>query len=51
LLNPRKVKGLSNFPNFIEGYYIVVEPDAYDGDMQSGNIIVVRNDDDATFKN
>lgn len=45
-----KVQGLSNFPDFMEGDYIVVDPDAYYGDMQSGDIIVVRRGDDATFK-
>lgn len=45
-----KVQGISNFPDFIEGDYIVVNPDVYYGDMQSGDIIVVRRGEDATFK-
>lgn len=45
-----KVQGLSNFPDFLEGDYIVVDPDVYFGDMQSGDIIVVRRGEDATFK-
>ncbi|ENX22441.1 hypothetical protein F892_01683 [Acinetobacter vivianii] len=45
-----KVQGVSNSPTFIEGDYILVDPDVYYGDMQSGDIIVVRRFDDATFK-
>ncbi|MEN8291853.1 XRE family transcriptional regulator [Acinetobacter radioresistens] len=45
-----KVQGLSNYPDFMEGDYIVVNPDAYYSDMQSGDIIVVRRGEDATFK-
>lgn len=45
-----KVKGVSNEPDFIEGDYIVVDPTVHYSDMQSGDIIVVRNDKDATFK-
>lgn len=45
-----KVQGLSNFPDFLEGDYIIVDPDVYFGDMQSGDMIVVRRGDDATFK-
>lgn len=45
-----KVQGLSNHPYFMEGDYIVVDPDAYYGDMQSGDIIVVRRGEEATFK-
>jgi len=45
-----KVQGLSNYPYFMEGDYIVVDPDAYYGDMQSGDIIVVRRGEEATFK-
>src|SRR5690606_37998297 len=44
------VEGMSNFADFIEGVYIVVYPDAYDGDMHSGVIIVVRRGEDATVK-
>ncbi len=45
-----QVQGISNFPDFIEGDYIVVNPDTYYSDMQSGDIIVVRRGEDATFK-
>lgn len=45
-----KVRGVSNEPDFIEGDYIVVDPTVYYSDMQSGDVIVVRNDKDATFK-
>ncbi|MFV7442361.1 LexA family protein [Acinetobacter pittii] len=45
-----KVRGVSNEPDFIEGDYIVVDPTVYYSDMQSGDIIVVRKDKDATFK-
>lgn len=46
-----KVRGVSNEPDFVEGDYIVVDPTVYYSDMQSGDIIVVRKDKDATFKN
>lgn len=45
-----KVQGLSNFPDFQEGDYILVDPSLQFGDMNSGDIIVVRRFDDATFK-
>lgn len=45
-----KVRGVSNEPDFIEGDYIVVDPTVYYSDMQSGDIIVVRKEKDATFK-
>lgn len=45
-----KVQGLSNFPTFQEGDYILVDPSLQFSDMQSGDIIVVRRLDDATFK-
>lgn len=45
-----KVQGLSNYPLFMEGDYILVNPDVYYNDMQSGDMIVVRRGDDATFK-
>ncbi|MBD1230708.1 helix-turn-helix domain-containing protein [Acinetobacter seifertii] len=45
-----KVRGVSNEPDFIEGDYIVVDPTVHYSDMQSGDVIVVRNDKDATFK-
>lgn len=45
-----KVQGLSNFPDFQEGDYILVDPTLQFGDMNSGDIVVVRRFDDATFK-
>lgn len=45
-----KVQGLSNHPDFWEGDYILVNPDICYSDMQSGDMIVVRRGDDATFK-
>lgn len=45
-----KVQGLSNFPDFQEGDYILVDPSLQFSDMNSGDVIVVRRFDDATFK-
>ena len=45
-----KVQGLSNYPTFHEGDYILVDPHVQYCDMQSGDLIVVRKHDDATFK-
>lgn len=45
-----KVQGLSNYPDFWENDYILVNPDVCYSDMQSGDMIVVRRGDDATFK-
>ncbi|WP_244782489.1 XRE family transcriptional regulator [Acinetobacter sp. F-1] len=45
-----KVQGLSNYPEFHEGDYILVDPTLSFSDMSSGDIIVVRKFDDATFK-
>ncbi len=45
-----KVQGLSNYPEFHEGDYILVDPTLPFSDMNSGDIIVVRKFDDATFK-
>lgn len=45
-----KVQGISNQPEFLEGDYILVDPDVYYGDMLSGDMIVVRRGEDATFK-
>ena len=45
-----KVQGLSNYPVFQEGDYILVDPCVQCSDMQSGDIIVVRKNEDATFK-
>lgn len=45
-----KVQGLSNYPTFHEGDYILVDPHVPYCDMQSGDLVVVRKHDDATFK-
>ena len=45
-----KVQGMSNYPTFQEGDYILVDPLVQYCDMQSGDVIVVRKHDDATFK-
>lgn len=45
-----KVQGISNSPDFIEGDYILVDPDVYYTDVLSGDMIVVRKFEDATFK-
>lgn len=45
-----RVQGLSNFPDFQEGDYILVDPSLQFSDMNSGDMIVVRKFDDATFK-
>lgn len=45
-----KVQGLSNYPVFHEGDYILVDPTVQYSDMQSGDMIVVRKHEDATFK-
>ncbi|MDR8231499.1 S24 family peptidase, partial [Acinetobacter baumannii] len=34
----------------LEGDYILVDPDVYYSDMQSGDMVVVRRFEDATFK-
>lgn len=45
-----KVQGISNQPDFLEGDYILVDPDVYYNNMQSGDMVVVRRFEDATFK-
>lgn len=45
-----KVQGVSNQPDFLEGDYILVDPDVYYSDVQSGDMVVVRRFEDATFK-
>lgn len=45
-----KVQGLSNYPTFHEGDYILVDPTVQYDQMQSGDLIVVRKHDEATFK-
>lgn len=45
-----KVVGISNYPTYIEGDYILVNPKFQVCDLISGDLIVVRNNTDATFK-
>ena len=45
-----KVQGQSNYPMFHEGDYILIDPLVQFSDMQSGDMVVVRNHNDATFK-
>ncbi|AXY56611.1 helix-turn-helix domain-containing protein [Acinetobacter chinensis] len=45
-----KVMGVSNYPTYIEGDYILINPNFSVSDLLSGDLIVVRNNADATFK-
>lgn len=45
-----KVVGISNYPTYMEGDYILVNPKFQVCDLISGDLIVVRNNTDATFK-
>lgn len=45
-----KVVGISNYPTYIEGDYILVDPGVYVSDLVSGDLVVVRNNTEATFK-
>lgn len=45
-----RVVGVSNFPEYIEGDYILVNPAYSPSDLISGDLIVVRQNADATFK-
>ncbi|RZG48094.1 LexA family transcriptional regulator [Acinetobacter wuhouensis] len=45
-----KVVGISNYPTYIEGDCILVNPKFQVCDLLSGDLIVVRNNTDATFK-
>ncbi|VXA57316.1 conserved hypothetical protein [Acinetobacter proteolyticus] len=45
-----KVQGISNQPEFLEGDYILIDPDVYYSEMQSGDMIVVRKFGDAALK-
>lgn len=45
-----KVVGISNFPKYEEGDYILVNPAFQVCDLLSEDLIVVRNNTDATFK-
>lgn len=45
-----KVVGISNFPTYQDGDYILVNPSFQVCDLLSEDLIVVRNSTDATFK-
>lgn len=45
-----RVVGVSNYPTYIEGDCILVNPRFQVCDLLSGDLIVVRNNSDATFK-
>ncbi len=45
-----KVVGVSNFPTYQDGDYILVNPSFQVCDLLSEDLIVVRNNTDATFK-
>ncbi|MBJ8476604.1 XRE family transcriptional regulator [Acinetobacter bereziniae] len=45
-----KVVGISNFPTYMDGDYILVNPKFQVFDLLSEDLIVVRNNTDATFK-
>lgn len=45
-----KVVGISNFPTYMDGDYILVNPSFQVCDLLSEDLIVVRNNTDATFK-
>ncbi|WP_180644260.1 S24 family peptidase [Acinetobacter bereziniae] len=45
-----KVVGISNYPTYMEGDCILVNPKFQVCDLISGDLIVIRNNTDATFK-
>lgn len=45
-----RVVGVSNFPTYMEGDYILVNPNYQVCDLISEDLIVVRKDSEATFK-
>lgn len=45
-----RVVGISNFPTYMDGDYILVNPRFQVSDLLSEDLIVVRNNTDATFK-
>lgn len=45
-----RVVGISNFPTYMDGDYILVNPKFQVSDLLSEDLIVVRNNADATFK-
>ena len=45
-----RVTGISNYPEYQEGDYILVDPSVYIGDVVSGDLIVVQSSEGETFK-
>lgn len=45
-----KVVGISNYPTYMDGDYILINPSFQVCDLLSEDLIVVRNNTDATFK-
>lgn len=45
-----RVVGISNYPTYMDGDYILVNPNFCTSDLLSEDLIVVRNNTDATFK-
>ncbi|MBF7696647.1 LexA family protein [Acinetobacter rathckeae] len=45
-----RVVGISNFPTYIEGDYILINPKICTSELISSDLIVVRHGTDATFK-
>lgn len=45
-----RVVGISNFPTYMDGDYILINPKFQVSDLLSEDLIVVRNNTDATFK-
>ena len=45
-----KVVGLSNFPDYVEGDYICVDPTYQIDELHTGDMVVVSRGGDATFK-
>ncbi|WP_288384271.1 XRE family transcriptional regulator [uncultured Acinetobacter sp.] len=45
-----RVVGVSNYPTYMEGDYILVNPNFCTSDLLSEDLVVVRSNTDATFK-
>jgi len=45
-----RVTGISNYPEYQEGDLILVDPTVQPDQLNSGDMVVVRHDHDATFK-
>lgn len=44
------VRGISNSPYYSDGEYICIDPDVSFDDLQTGDMVVVRMNNEATFK-